>query len=184
MAEAGADVHGIDISLAAVEHCRTEAERRGLGIEFSQMNAHHTQFPDESFDIISGLGVLHHLELPRAYAELVRLLKPGGRAVFREGLGGNPLINWYRRRTPQLRSADEQPLSMRDILLAREYFDRVDLRFHHFWTLTAVPFRSWPGFGALLAWCRFWDNAMFARLPLMRRLAWMVTMVLREPRKR
>ncbi len=127
--------------------------------------------------------MLHHLELRAAYAELARLLKPDGLAVFREGLGGNPLINWYRRRTPQLRSADERPLSMGELLLAREYFNRVELRFHHFWTLTAVPFRSLPGFKALVAWCRFWDNAMFALVPPTRRLAWMVTMILREPKK-
>lgn len=184
LAEAGAVVSGIDISQSAIEHCRRRAAAEGLAIEFAQMNAHHTGFPDSRFDIISGLGILHHLELDAAYAELARLLRPEGFAVFREALGGNPLINLYRRRTPQLRSADERPLRLDEVLAARRYFGRVELTFHHFWTLTAVPFRNLPGFGALLAWCRFWDNVMFRLLPFTRGQAWMVTMVLREPKKR
>jgi SAM-dependent methyltransferase len=38
-------------------------------------------FPDASFDLVSATGVLEYAEVPRALAELARVLRPGGRAV-------------------------------------------------------------------------------------------------------
>ncbi|MGA7396613.1 MAG: class I SAM-dependent methyltransferase [Solirubrobacterales bacterium] len=40
-------------------------------------------FPDESFDVVLGHAVLHHIpDLDRAFSEFFRVLRPGGRIVF------------------------------------------------------------------------------------------------------
>jgi ubiquinone/menaquinone biosynthesis C-methylase UbiE len=64
------------------------------------MNAEATTFPDNSFDLICGSSILHHLNLDKACAEIRRILRPDGGAVFIEPLGHNPLINMFRKLTP------------------------------------------------------------------------------------
>ena len=49
------------------------------------------------FDIIYGTGILHHLNLKACLDEIERILKPGGKFVFIEPLGTNPVINLYRK---------------------------------------------------------------------------------------
>lgn len=46
-----------------------------------------TGLPSESFDVIVGRWILHHVDLGQAASELARLLAPGGRAVFLENSG-------------------------------------------------------------------------------------------------
>jgi ubiquinone/menaquinone biosynthesis C-methylase UbiE len=108
MAKQGAaKVYGIDISTVAIENAQNLA--RDAGVEkvcfFKVMDAEHTEFPDQTFDIIHEYGALHHLELSAAFKELARILKPGGKVVCTEALRHNPFIHWYRQRTPQLRTA-------------------------------------------------------------------------------
>jgi ubiquinone/menaquinone biosynthesis C-methylase UbiE len=134
-------IHGIDISDAAVQSARTEAARLGItNATFAVMDAEHLEFEDESFDMIFGSGIIHHLDLTRAYGELSRVLKRGGVAVFIEPLGHNPFINSYRDRTPELRTPDEHPLMRSDVHMAREYFDSISCQAYGLATLAAIPF--------------------------------------------
>jgi SAM-dependent methyltransferase len=56
------------------------------------MRCDPTSFPDASFDRIHGLGILHHIGIERGLAEVERLLRPGGLAVFLEPMGASPTI--------------------------------------------------------------------------------------------
>jgi SAM-dependent methyltransferase len=59
------------------------AERLGLTVKGLRADAESLPFADESFDLVLGHAVLHHLpDLGRAFAEFHRVLKPGGRVVF------------------------------------------------------------------------------------------------------
>ncbi|MFZ9499844.1 MAG: class I SAM-dependent methyltransferase, partial [Bacteroidia bacterium] len=87
LAARGAQVVGIDISEVAIEQSRAKAQELGLVIDFRCMNAESLEFEDNTFDMIVGSAILHHLDLDKAYAELSRCLKPGGRAVFIEPTG-------------------------------------------------------------------------------------------------
>lgn len=80
-ADAGADVHAIDLSTAV------EAAHRNLGhrpnVHFYQADILNLPFADESFDVIYSIGVLHHTPSTRvAFLSLCRLLKPGGRIAI------------------------------------------------------------------------------------------------------
>jgi SAM-dependent methyltransferase len=59
------------------------AERLGLTVQTARADAESLPFADESFDLVLGHAVLHHLpNLRRAFAEFHRVLRPGGRIVF------------------------------------------------------------------------------------------------------
>ena len=114
----GALVTGIDISEKYIEKCNHLAERHNLPIEtynFFVMDAHHLEFPDNSFDIVAGNGILHHLDPCIAMKEIHRVLKPGGRVLLQEPLADNPLLKLFRVLTPFARTEDEMPFSKADL---------------------------------------------------------------------
>jgi SAM-dependent methyltransferase len=183
LAEQGARVTGIDLSPVAIELAdRTAHERELEGLRFEVMDAEHLRFDDDSFDLVCGSGILHHLDLERAYGELARVLRPDGAAVFIEPLGHNPAINWYRSRTPDLRTVDEHPLLLGDLAQAREHFAVVETRFFTLTSLAAVPLRNRAAFPRIVGALDGLDRTLFATVPPTRRWAWMVGMLMRAPR--
>lgn len=72
-----------DISPGMVSALRANAKRLGLEVRAARADAESLPFADESFDLVLGHAVLHHLpDLDRAFAEFHRVLKPGGRIAF------------------------------------------------------------------------------------------------------
>jgi SAM-dependent methyltransferase len=141
------------------------------------MNAEALAFPDASFDLVFGYGVIHHLDIARSFCEIARVLRPGGHAVFWEPLGHNGLINWYRRRTPGARTVDEHPLKRRDLAVAHALFSGVDVRFHGLSSLALIPFRGRSWAPSALPLLERLDRVALA-LPGIRWLAWFSTLVL------
>jgi ubiquinone/menaquinone biosynthesis C-methylase UbiE len=179
-----ARVVGIDISDVAIEKARSASRAEGVeNVEYRRMNAEYLEFDDNSFDLICGTAILHHLDLAQAYSELARVLRPGGLAVFMEPLGHNPLINLYRRMTPTLRTVDEHPLMMRDIGDAKKHFRRVTPQHFVLQSLAAVPFHGRKSFRKILHACEAADALLFRCLPFTRRYSWQVILSLEEPLK-
>ena len=72
-----------DISPGMVRALAANAERLGLTVNSLQADAESLPFADQSFDLVLGHAVLHHLpELARAFEEFHRVLVPGGVIVF------------------------------------------------------------------------------------------------------
>jgi SAM-dependent methyltransferase len=72
-----------DISPGMVATLAANARRLGLQVKTARADAESLPFSDESFDLVLGHAVLHHLpSLRRAFAEFHRVLRPGGRIVF------------------------------------------------------------------------------------------------------
>jgi ubiquinone/menaquinone biosynthesis C-methylase UbiE len=72
-----------DISLGMLETLGLTAERLGLEAETVTTDAEELPFRDESFDLVYGHAVLHHIpDLGRAVAEFRRVLRPGGVLAF------------------------------------------------------------------------------------------------------
>ena len=72
-----------DISPGMVATLARNARRLGLDVKTARADAESLPFSDESFDLVLGHAVLHHLpNLRRAFAEFHRVLRPGGQIVF------------------------------------------------------------------------------------------------------
>jgi SAM-dependent methyltransferase len=72
-----------DISPGMLASLRASAERLDLPVETACCEAADLPFEDGSFDLVFGHAVLHHLpDLPGAFREFRRVLRPGGRVAF------------------------------------------------------------------------------------------------------
>ena len=187
MAKRGASkVLGIDISPVAIENARVLAKEAGVGdiCEFRVIDAEHTGFADGTFDVIHEYGALHHLDLSAAFAELSRILKPGGKLICTEALRHNPLIHWYRKRTPHLRTdwEVEHILGFPEIKSGSKHFASVNLRTFHLAALAAVPFRKTFFFESLLTLLNLVDSTLLS-IPLIRQMAWIAVVEYSHPIK-
>ncbi len=72
-----------DISPGMVSTLAANARRLGVEVRAARADAESLPFADESFDLVLGHAVLHHLpDLEKAFSEFHRVLRPGGRLVF------------------------------------------------------------------------------------------------------
>jgi ubiquinone/menaquinone biosynthesis C-methylase UbiE len=116
----------IDISEVSVRNARETIRQAGFGDRayFLQRDCENTNLPSNTFDACLCIGMLHHLDLNQAFAELHRVMAPGGRILALEALAYNPFIKLYRSRTPELRTDWESRhiLSLKDLELAKKWF--------------------------------------------------------------
>lgn len=106
----GAHVWAIDISedLLRLGRRRLAASGRSGGATFIAGSAHDLPFPDASIDVVFGMAILHHLDLELVSREVRRVLKPGGRAIFKEPVRNSALLRFVRRLIPY-RAPDISP---------------------------------------------------------------------------
>lgn len=182
--QAGAAMTGIDISERAIDVARQKAISCGQNIDLRVMNAEELSFKDNSFDLVVGTGILHHLNLDAAMGELSRVLDSArGLAVFIEPLGHNPLVNLFRLLTPRIRTPDEHPLTRHDIQVMEKYFREVEVIPYYLFALAAIPFRRTRFFPSLLTVLEKLDRMLFRLFPQCKWHAWQVLLVLRTPMK-
>ena len=184
--DCSADVTGCDLSDVSIENCRALAEKEGVTekTRFEIEDAENLSYPDSSFDFVTEYGALHHVDLPKVYAEIARILRPGGSAICNETIGHNYAIALYRRMTPHLRTPweVEHILKKPQIDLAKKYFREVRVTHYHLVTIAAVPFRKYFFFRPLLAVLESID-AILLKLPIIRWQAWQAVIELRDPIK-
>lgn len=79
-ARAGADLHGIDLTPRAVANTASRFATFGLKSDLQVANAEQLPFDSDTFDMVYSWGVIHHADnTARCAAEILRVLKPGGR---------------------------------------------------------------------------------------------------------
>jgi ubiquinone/menaquinone biosynthesis C-methylase UbiE len=72
-----------DISPGMLQRLATTAGELGLDVDTVATEAEELPFDEESFDLVFGHAVLHHIpDLDRAFAEFRRVLRPGGVIAF------------------------------------------------------------------------------------------------------
>ena len=180
LARRAARVDGIDISDVAIGQARERAAALGLcNASFAVGDAHATGYDENTFDLVFGSGIIHHLDTERSLREIHRILKPGGVAVFKEPLGSNIAINLYRSLTPSARTEDEHPLRPVDKRLADQVFDSVTWRFYGLATLATVPLQASrlgpPAYRAAAG-----IDRILAAIPGMRWQLWYALLTLRK----
>ena len=78
----GARVTDVDLSAGHLKLARENFAVRGLHGEFLQQDAESLVFDDNTFDLVYSNGVLHHTpNTKHVVQEILRMLKPGGRAI-------------------------------------------------------------------------------------------------------
>jgi ubiquinone/menaquinone biosynthesis C-methylase UbiE len=82
-------VAGIDPAPQMIARAQSKAARRGLSIDFRVGVIERLPYPDHTFDVVLSSLMMHHLpdDLKRqGLAEIVRVLKPGGRLLVLDAL--------------------------------------------------------------------------------------------------
>lgn len=96
--ELGLDYHGTDIA----ESMLALAQRRHPDAALRPVDAGHLPYPDGHFDLVWSVAVIHHNPYDaqeHMIADMVRVLHPGGSAIWLEGLGLHtvPHTNYFPR---------------------------------------------------------------------------------------
>ncbi len=112
LADAGCRMTGIDLASEQIANARRHAAARGLEIDLKAVSATGLPFDDASFDFAYAINVMHHIEesgaQTAAFAEILRVLKPGGRFFLHEINIENPLFRFYMGYVfPVIRDIDE-----------------------------------------------------------------------------
>lgn len=169
--------YSFDISDFAIEKHKEEAKKKGYSTEYIVADAHQLPYKDDSFDVIFGTAILHHLDLSVAIPELSRITKKDGIVVFVEPLGHNYFINKFRDKTPELRTPDEHPLLQSDLVNFEKYFSLNQTKYYFLTPLFfyALFKNNTPNF--LIKLGRMIDATLFALLPFTRKYAWTTLLV-------
>lgn len=129
MAKKGAVISAVDISETEIRIAeKKNSEFIPEQVTFHKMNVCELDFPDSSFDFVTGMSILHHTDINAIGSEIYRVLKPGGRAIFTEPLAHNPISNLWRKVTPSIRTKNEKPLRYDEIRLIGEKFRKIIYR--------------------------------------------------------
>jgi 2-polyprenyl-3-methyl-5-hydroxy-6-metoxy-1,4-benzoquinol methylase len=150
-ARIGYEVWGFDVSPANIETARSIAASYGVAdrTHFCEGIAERLDYPPESFDVVAGIDILHHVEIGLAIEECMRVLKPGGVAVFKEPIEA-PVFDRVRnsRFGRALKSKwasfeshiteDERKLSREDVCYIKRRYQADDRRFRFMSRLEAL----------------------------------------------
>ena len=164
---------GIDISEVSINKAVERTKELKTDVNFIVDNCEKTKFANNSFDIVYGSGILHHLQINKCLDEIHRVLKSNGSLVFIEPLGTNPIINFYRKLTPKSRSDDEHPFNFRDIKLIKKIFGDVEVDYYGFLTLVFFPFYKNPKNSKFFKFISFLDK-LFLKIKFFNFLAWSI----------
>lgn len=194
-AKNGAIVDAIDVSEKSVINQQCMAQRANLIVTAQVRDAHDTGLPSNQYDIIYGNAILHHLNIGKARAEIYRLVKNEGLAVFREVMEGNMFLQIFRTMTPFWRTPDEHPLTKGDfsrlahsfssmevseyVLMLLPYFFIV--RIINNCLLRTIGIEKEIPISRYL--CRFFDRidlTLFRILPFLKSKAWLCLITLRK----
>ena len=148
----GYQTWGFDVSPGNIQIARALAEKHQVAerTHFEIKTAEDLDYPAESFDVIVGTDILHHVDIERAMARCVELLKPDGTAIFHEPVEAM-LFDRIRnsrlgkRLVPNEASfdkhitQDERKLTRKDLRVIAAYFPKVrDNRFRIFTRLERI----------------------------------------------
>jgi SAM-dependent methyltransferase len=120
LASRGARVCSLDLSPDLLRRAAERARADGFAASVQVLcgSAHAVPLPDNAVDVIVGHAVLHHLDLELAAREVFRVLRPGGRAIFKEPIRNSRLLRAIRPLIPYRQpdiSPFERPLLQSEI---------------------------------------------------------------------
>lgn len=185
LAKRGAIVTAFDVAVEAVRTARDRSRANQVTDRagYTVASAYVLPFRDETFDLVSGMAILHHVsDKTRIAGELRRVLRPGGRAVFMEPLGDSLLFERLRRLVPVPSEAQDDPdqwatqFKHAELSFFRPAFEVTWQDFHLLSRLDRVV--TSPRARAVLGQL---DRRLLQVLPPLRRFARSIVVDLRKP---
>lgn len=130
---AGFKITGFDISENNIKSCKQLFEKNNIEADFRVTVAEALPFTNETFDMVAGIDILHHVDIPTSIREVRRVLKKNGVAVFREPLEATlfdsirntSLVLKFFPNTASLEAhitEDERKLNSNDLQALKEVF--------------------------------------------------------------
>jgi SAM-dependent methyltransferase len=180
MATEGARAALLDLSPVAIEIALRRAAASGVAdrVRGFAIDAASLPFVDAEFDLIYASAAVHHtLKYPNALAELLRVLRPGGKLVLAETYGNNPLLNRLRRLRWRWsgqpdEAGEEIILGDRELDWLRPHFRRLEVRPMNLVAMAKRAFRGHfhsPAVRATVGSLEFMDRVLLGMLPGLRR---------------
>ncbi len=137
LARAGARTTGVDIAESAITLARQNLEQQGLQARLEVADGEHLPFPDASFDFVFAHGVVQYTGNDRAMvAEIHRVLRPGGLAVF-QAYNRNSWLNL-------LSKVMKTPLEHEDAPVLKRYSDTEFRRLVSVFTDVRLVYERFP----------------------------------------
>jgi 2-polyprenyl-3-methyl-5-hydroxy-6-metoxy-1,4-benzoquinol methylase len=151
LAGQGAEIIGVDLGPNLIAASEMLAKVNNVTCGFRVASVLDLPFRSSAFDLVTGIDVLHHLspaDLKQALRETHRVLRPGGRAIFREPVENSRIFNLCQNVFPTrragtysrpsilqrrawrayLESLDDRDLTSRELRLAGEPFQTVCIK--------------------------------------------------------
>lgn len=174
LARRGAQVTALDLSpdlidVARLRLARNLRESDRSRVDFLVGSAHDVPLPDASADLVFGIAILHHLDLGLAAREVLRVLKPGGRAIFQEPIRNSGFVRAVRSAIPYRTldvSPDERPLTAHELAFFARAFSHS--RSKAFMLPTTNVLTIIPGLRRLLPFAYRWDAMLLRQFPALR----------------
>jgi SAM-dependent methyltransferase len=140
-AKMGGIVTAIDNSLSAVKNTEALAKMNRVDrvLKAYRLNAIELNNLDQSFDLVVGKFILHHIEPFDKFSEILfNTIKRGGRGIFFENNSRNPILIFFRTflvgrfGIPKYGDIEEYPFEPREIEILKRRFDRVCVHYPTF----------------------------------------------------
>ena len=175
---AGAErVCACDVSPKAVQFMRRLANLYGVAdrVTVYESPVERMPFASGEFDLMHGEAILHHISLPPAAPEIRRVLKPGGRAVFKDPLGHNPILEFVRDHLPVVTGKSaakgtDRPMTIEDVEEFGKLFASSEYRTFGLTSMAAMFLRL-PRQSMAARAMHSVDNALITHVPFMKRYA-------------
>ncbi len=123
------EVYGFDISESAIRRGRDRLATQGMTdrVHLDVKDATKLDYMDDFFEITIGHGVLHHvIKYPGIAENLYRVMEPGSKAYFFEGLADFPLYRLWWKIKGEVPEGDV-PIFAKDIREKFGMFSKIEI---------------------------------------------------------
>ena len=130
-----AKISGVDPNIESIE----EAKMLFPEVTFEKMYAEHLSFQNDTFDLVSISMALHHLpEIEKAFAEMLRVLKPGGWIIVSELFSDNlnpaqevhKMFHHFRSKTDRILGVSHNETFPKDEILEMVKKAGIDIQYN------------------------------------------------------
>lgn len=186
----GARVTAIDVSPKCLELVSRRAAHYGVtqNVTARLLPVEKIDYEDASFDLVTGVFILHHVMLDKCMPQIHRVLRPGGTAVFLETSANSKLLMFFRTHVvgrfgvAKYQDEIEYPLTERDIEYISSVFGgRCKVHYLPFTFLRMIDSHVFRHRIRVISWLLSKaDRLIYRFLPFMRKYSYFKTLELKR----